>query len=215
MKIDYKVPFYANTPDDTRCVQACFKMILKYFQPEKDYSWEELDIATAKPKDFGTHYVAGSLWMKQNGYDVYILDSEDHKAFIEKKGEYLEKRYGKEFADVIVQNTNMENEVEYAKELLNTNIHTKGLPNFDTIKDLLEKKYLLICIINHSMFFDNEDSYDPHVVVIKGITNDHVIMHDPGPPAAENLEMSFEKFDKAWSFPDTNMRNVLGFRLSE
>lgn len=37
------VPFYSNTPDDTHCFQAVLKMVLKYFQPEKYYSFEQLD----------------------------------------------------------------------------------------------------------------------------------------------------------------------------
>lgn len=37
------VPFFANTPDDTHCVQASFRIILKYFLPERDFSYDQLD----------------------------------------------------------------------------------------------------------------------------------------------------------------------------
>ena len=48
------VPFYTNTSDDTHCYQAGLKMILKYFIPDKDFSWEELDKFTAKVEDLWT-----------------------------------------------------------------------------------------------------------------------------------------------------------------
>jgi len=43
-----EVPFYPNTEDNTHCLQACLKMVLKYFIQEKEYSYEDLDRVTAK-----------------------------------------------------------------------------------------------------------------------------------------------------------------------
>lgn len=37
------VPFFANTADDTHCVQTSFKIMLKFFLPNRDFGWEELD----------------------------------------------------------------------------------------------------------------------------------------------------------------------------
>ena len=47
------VPFFPNTADNTHCLQAVLKMILKYFEPQKDYSFEELNILSDKAPKSG------------------------------------------------------------------------------------------------------------------------------------------------------------------
>lgn len=42
-----KVPFYPNTPDQTHCVQAGIKIVLKSFLPDRDFSMEELEKLTS------------------------------------------------------------------------------------------------------------------------------------------------------------------------
>ena len=37
MIINYKIPFYSNTPDNMHCVQASMKMVWEYFLPKNIY----------------------------------------------------------------------------------------------------------------------------------------------------------------------------------
>jgi hypothetical protein len=48
------VPFFANTPDDTHCFQAVIRGILKYFLPDRKFSWEELDRMSAQKPGMAT-----------------------------------------------------------------------------------------------------------------------------------------------------------------
>ena len=73
-----KVPFYSNTPDEMHCYQASLRMILNYFLPEKDYSWEELEKITAKVEGLWTWQYAGTLWMQKQGFEIKNIDPMDN-----------------------------------------------------------------------------------------------------------------------------------------
>lgn len=57
--VNKNIPFYSNTSDDTHCLQACLKMLLKYFYPNEEYSWEELDKLTGKKEGMWTWTMDG------------------------------------------------------------------------------------------------------------------------------------------------------------
>ena len=94
MNIDYKIPFYSNTKDATHCYQACFKMLLKFFWPEENYTWEKLDRITAKVKGLWTWPMAGILWLKERGVDCIIYDPFDYDKFYLYGGDYLIEYFG-------------------------------------------------------------------------------------------------------------------------
>jgi hypothetical protein len=54
-----RVPFYANTNDDSHCVQAAFRIMLKYFLPDQEFGYRELDNLTAKVGNHGTWWPPG------------------------------------------------------------------------------------------------------------------------------------------------------------
>lgn len=63
MTINLEIPFFSNTPDNTHCYQAAIKMLAKYFWPQENYTWDELDKITVKVKGFWTWPMAGILWL--------------------------------------------------------------------------------------------------------------------------------------------------------
>jgi uncharacterized protein YvpB len=70
----------------------------------------------------------------------------------------------------------------------------------------------VICLIN-SQKLNNKQGYVGHFVVVKGIEDDNLIIHDPGFPPIENRKISYVSFEKAWSAPDENAKNILAFKL--
>ena len=51
--MEKEIPYFKQ-PDNTHCFQACLKMILKYFFPEKEFTYEELDEISDKPRNLIT-----------------------------------------------------------------------------------------------------------------------------------------------------------------
>ncbi len=116
MNID--VPFFPNTPDNTHCFQAAIRGMAKYFWPKEEYSWNELDRITCKVSGLWTWPSAGLLWFKEKGAKVKIIEPFDYLNFIDKGGAYLTEEYGREVAEVQINNSDIKQEQILAKNLL-------------------------------------------------------------------------------------------------
>lgn len=212
--INYNVPFYPNLSDNTHCLQAGLKMILKYFQPNKNFSWKELEQISQKQPAKWTWPLSSMVWMKNQSYDVVCIEVFDYKEFISKKEKYLYSFYGKEVAKAQIKNSNIDQEIDNAKKLIKANIVKVGIPNIKTIKSLLSKGYLVTCHIN-SQTLNDKDGYIGHFVVIKGFDKNILIINDPGLPPFSNRKVSFYKFNKSWAYPNKSSKNIMAFKLNK
>ncbi len=207
-----EVPFYPNTPDDTHCFQAVLKMALKFFLPERDFSWEELDKITAKVDGLWTWSSAGLLWLKNNGFEVIDIEAFDYSRFVKEKGQYLISMFGREIGETQIKYSELNQEVVYAKELLEKVNPELRIPDFQEIRNFLNKDYLVICNINaHALY--SENGYSGHFVLIKGFSEDTLILHDPGSPPNENKEVTLSVFERAWGYPEENAKNIIALKL--
>ena len=212
MNTSFPVPFYPNTPDNTHCFQACLRMVLKYFQPDKDYSWKELEVISAKKEGLWTWPTAAMMWMKNRGFDVKDIEMFDYDEFVKDGEKYLRKLYGTEAGNEQIKHSDIAQEIDYAKQFLKLNAVTKEIPTKETLKELLKEKYLLMCLIN-AQRLDHESGYVGHFVIVKGFCENEFIIHDPGLPPMENRKVSIAEFEAAWAFPNERAKNVMAFRL--
>ncbi len=208
----HNVPFYANFPDNTHCFQAAFKMVLKFFLPEKDFSWQELDVLTAKVEGLWTWPLAGLLWLNKNSFEVRDIEFFDYNEFTEKGGKYLVDFFGKEVGEAQIKYSELGQEVGFAKEFVEKIKPEVRIPTMDEIKSLLESGYLLICNIN-ACALDGLEGFSGHFVVITGFDDHGLILHDPGLPAHENRNVPFDIFEKAWAYPNETAKNIMAMRL--
>ncbi len=211
MTVDLPVPFFSNSPDDSHCFQAALKMVLKYFLPEKDFTWKELEQVTAKGDGLWTWPLAGMVWLSKNGFDVLDLEVFDYSRFMTEGESYLLEFYGREAGHEQIQHSDLEKERRLASELLKSNLLKQQLPTIDTMRTLLNSGSLLICLIN-SKKLNNANGYVGHFVVIKGYERDTLLMHDPGLPPLENRRVSIAIFKSAWAYPDKNAQNVIAIK---
>lgn len=210
--VDYNVPFYSNTPDDTHCFQAALKMILKYFWPDKDFTWEELEKITGKKEGLWTWPMAGMLWLKNNNFDVKNIEVFDYKKFIESPAQYLIDTYGKEVGEAQIKHSDLSQEIEYAKEFLRKISTENRIPTLDDIKKLLSNGYLVGCNVN-SYALNKKLGYAGHFVIIKGFNNNELVIHDPGLPPRENRVVDSDTFEKAWAYPNELAKGIMAFRF--
>lgn len=196
------VPFYVN-PDTTHCYQACLRMILRYFEPDQDYSWEELDQITAKAKDMWTWPMAGQLWLVDHGFEVRIVESFDYRRFLDEGEAYLVELGGKEVAAKQIANSKIEQEYEYARQLLERVPIETRIPVVSEVCSWLDEGALVICNVN-SRTLNGSEGFSGHFVVVIGYTDDELVIHDPGgsQPGEANRVVSKALFEKAWAYPD-------------
>jgi hypothetical protein len=211
MAVNYPVPFYANTRDDTHCFQAALRMVLKYFLPDRDFSWEELDAITAKKIGLSTWPMAGLCWLVAQGFEVLSMQQFDYRQFITDKEDYIRQVYGLEVARQQTMHSDIADEIRWAEKFLTHVTSEKRIPEVKDILHYLDKQYLVIANVN-AKAFTNREGYVGHFVVIKGYTNDAFIIHDPGLLPREAVTVSFEQFIKGWESPIAIMKNLIAIK---
>jgi len=206
------VPFYSNTPDDTHCFQAGTKMVAKYFWPQEDYSWEQLEKITAKIDGLWTWPTAGLLWLQSKGAEIKIVEMFDYPTFVEEGKEYLLSYYGSEVGSAQIQHSDIPHEVSLVKQALPKLQIEQRIPTFRDIRALLDEGFLVCCNVN-SMALNGKLGYVGHFVVIFSYTDNSFTLHDPGLPAQESREVSFEQFEKAWAYPEEKAKGLMAMKV--
>lgn len=212
MALNYKVPFYSNTPDDTHCFQASLRMVLGYFLPKKTFSWKELEKITAKKPGLWTWATAGLLWLNKKGFEVHDIEDFDYNIFAEQGEKYLVNMFGVDVAREQVRHSDLRQEKRLAVKLAKTDIVKKVLPNFLTIKKYLREGFLVMCNVN-ALAMEKKKGYAGHFIVITGYDAKHLILHDPGLPARAGRKVLYDDFKRAWSYPDRTANNLIAVRL--
>lgn len=197
------VPFYPNTDDDNHCYEASLRMVLKYFLPEKEYTWAELDQLTGKRPGYWTWPTQALLSLKDMGFDVLKLDLFDYEQFIERGNQYLIEIYGKEGGQAQIDYSDIGHEIEVAKKYITSGIHKIDVPTLTDVKRLLDEGYLLILNVN-ARAFNGLDGYLGHFIVVYGYDDSSIHYHDPGLPPMEAQQRPFAEFLAGWEagYPD-------------
>lgn len=210
--VHYDVPFYSNTPDNTHCFQAAIKSVLKYFLPEREFSFEELDQLSNKKEDLWTWSQRAKINMIKMGFVVRDIENWDIDEFVDSGEKYLVKRYGKAVAKEQALHSDLnEARIDY-KEYGKYKILEDRIPKIDDIKNLLDDGFLVCCNVN-SRVLNKKEGYSGHFVVIIGYGEKYFFMLDPGLPPRENRKVSFNKFKIAWSYPDESAQNITAFKF--
>lgn len=202
------VPFFPQ-PDQTHCFQAVLKMVLKQFSPEKDFTWEQLDTITAKAPDMWTWPTASILWLRQHGFDVQIAEDFDYTAFAEQGERYLIDMFGREVAAEQIKHSNMQQEVEFARQFAVIAKPKRHLPDLQEIKQRLDDNYLVICVVN-SRKLNNRADYAGHFILITKYNEQGFFAHDPN--AVPDRFITFKDFQAAWADPNDAAKNYIAVK---
>lgn len=212
MSVDFSVPFYSNTIDDTHCWQAAIKMVLKYFEPAKEFNWEELDVLTDKKPNLWSWPSAGLLHLSNIGYEIKIIEAFDYKRFSQEGSKYIYSEFGNEVGRSQEEHADIQQGMSLAGNLIKKGLCTNQIPQIKDILNFLDNGYIVICNIN-SAKLNNKDGYVGHFVVVKGYKDTQIILHDPGLPPLENRLIDFNSFQLAWAFPNDTAKNIKAVKL--
>lgn len=212
--VRHDVPFYANSEDDTHCYQAAIASVLKYFQPDKDYTFDQLDEMSAKREGLWTWQTQMSINLINAGFDVVSIDDFDISAFVNEGEEYLRRKYGDDVAEAQAKHSDIKQEQELSAKYLEIGEHIQRIPSIEDVKLMLEKGYLIICNVN-SMALSGNEGYVGHFVVVFGVDGEQILFHDPGLPPTPSRTETIELFNKAWAYPNEGARNLVAYKLPE
>ena len=209
--VNYAVPFYENTSDNTHCFQACLKMIFKYFFPHNEYTFDDLDIISAKVPGKWTWPMASLMWCSNQNLEVKNIETFNYNMFVSEGEKYLFEFYRKEVAEAQIKNSDISQAIEISKDFIKQIDTEVRLPSIWEIKTFLDKGYLIICNLN-SHALDLREGYSGHSVLVKGYDKNEFFINDPGLPGIKDRMVDFETFEKAWAYPDQNAKNIMAFR---
>jgi hypothetical protein len=202
------VPFYPNHKDATHCYQACLKMMLKYFLPDRDFSWKELEEITDKKEGKPTWAMRGLMNLQKMGFDVKQITNFDQKAFAEKGLDFLKDRYGEEYAKLESERSDILAEQKTAQEFVKTGIAIQRVPTFADIEQYIDKGYLVICLVNDGQ----------HYILVYGYDKDHIYFHNPGLNGQEvdaSRAWTRERHAKGWTNSEGEFGAIQAFKLAK
>ena len=208
------VPFFPNTPDDTHCLQAVLKMILKHFQPNKVFTFGELDKLSDKVPGKWTWATRALINFHRMGFELVNIESFDYLDFSNNGEKYLDKKFGPQVAQTQSTNSNIIKEMIDAKEYIEIFGSSFVLPEILDIKSFVDQEFLVGCNLNAEKLNHNP-GYTGHFVLIYGYDSKNIYLHDPGSPPYPNRQVSYADFTSAWGYPNHTNQNLTAFRYNK
>ena len=120
------------------------------------------------------------------------------------------EEYGVEVGKEQIAHSDIEQEQDLAKKLLEFLRVEKRIPEIDEIKKLLRDGWVIICNIN-SDSLDGRPGYTGHFVVVKRYDEEGLYINDPGLPPKANRKVDFVSFERAWAYPNEKAKNIMAF----
>ena len=207
-----QIPFVANTPDNTHCLQAAYMSIAQYFDPDFAIPMDEWSALTGFEEGKGTWANAGLVWFHKHGYDVKHIALFDFEAFMKHPKKYMIDFNGQEAGQWGYDHTNIPAEIERIKILLTTGIVEHREPTFDDIRRYIDDGYLVRVTVNCQKL-DDKDGYEGHAIVVTDYNDTYVVFHDPGLPAIPNRQATYAEFEAAWADPTPQVKEFDAIRL--
>jgi hypothetical protein len=204
-----KIPFYSNLKDNNHCLQACLKMVFKYYFPKENYSYSKLDKITKHKKGMWTWQGASLLALADRGFDVVNIENLDYKKFSKKGENYLKEIWNEEVFETQKKFSDLKQEQNIAGKMME-NKKIKLLNRdlkFSDVESYFNEDYLVLVSVNPCVF-ENKKCYWSHIVLIIDIDEKWVTFHDAGLPPIKDRKISRRKFEKAMTKPfkpDTNL----------
>ena len=205
--LDYDVPFVGNTADSAHCYSAALAMVLSYFVPEVPAVVEVGERVSAKPEGKSAWPIAAPLWLQNHGLDVAVTFDFDYEALAELGIEYIRARYGDEVADWQQQHSLLPS-ADSVRQFLASVRFDRRTPHLALIETALTDGRLVVVTVNPKRLMQQE-GYGNHSVVVKGMTDSEVLLHNPGLPPVPQQHVSHEDFVAAWSSPSNDARYLM------
>ncbi len=136
--------------------------------------------------------------LQKMGIEARLVDGLDYKRFSKEGGKYLKWEYGSYVAGRQIEMSDIESEMENAKEMVRRGLWTKRKVGFKEVEALMNDGWIILAHVN-SRVLNHRKGYSGHIVVVVGHTKNYVYIHNPGNPPEPNQKVSRKIFNKAYS----------------
>jgi len=180
--MENRIPPYYENFDETHCFQCGLRGALEYFNPQKMWTWEELEELSGKKPGMGTWMFKTAADLPGLGYEVVLITDIDLIRLADEKEKYIIEFFGKEGAEFSLQYSDMEfEEANIRKAIANKSSFTFKHRSFtaDDIRELLQQGFMVMPTFSSDVLYGNSGPID-HSVLIYAQDGDEVIFHENG-----------------------------------
>ena len=195
------VPFFPSWatpghPGGIHCQEACIKMILGYYWPDKTFSAKQLEAITGYKPEKASWQMQSSIWYVDHGFELIEFSPFDFEQFRRDGMDYIRKTYGDDVAEWQIKNSDIDSVSGQLDDYIAKVKHMHKKPTLQDIITYMHDGYLIRASVN-SGFLDDKDTYVGHSVVVTGFDDRFTWFHDPGLPAVKNRKVTHQKFQAA------------------
>lgn len=183
-------------------------MALAYFNPQKKFTYDELDEISGKLPGKWTWPTKAMIWLIHQGFEVGLIEEFDYEEFVNNGEKYLNDRFGEEVGRAQAANSDVPREQEIAKEFIKLAPLKYSIPSLKDVEKLLKQNAVVIVNVNSAALYEIA-GYSGHFIVICDVKKDAVVIHDPGIPPRPYVQVPIDCFMKAWGYPTKRDRNLM------
>lgn len=197
----HDIPFFRQT-DSGNCLQANLKIALKYYYPEKEYSFEELDLATGRTEGKWTWISQGLQFLVDQGLDAHYYSTTPYFDILEKGEDFIIEYYGERDGKVMIEHTDFDSLYNSIETLRDSDRFKDEKLDFNSLEDEFNNGNIVMALIDRSELSSSNSAYTGHFVTITYISETHVKFHDTA--GTPNRITDKETFIRAWNAPSTD-----------
>lgn len=177
-----KIPFFGNH-DGMSCGQCVYKMMLAYFYPDSELSFEEMnDFCGAIPNKATWPYRALVNLVAENLDIITWYGPFDVSSFISDPYEYMKEQYSEELYDYAIQSSDIEKAVLDATDYQSAAdlglITCKYSASLNDVRSYLEDGYLINLWVDPGVL--NNSEFAGHFILVHDFDENGFYVHDAG-----------------------------------
>jgi hypothetical protein len=195
------IPYYRQTSSGN-CMQAQIKMALKYYYPEKDFSFEALDELTGRTSGKWTWTSQLIPVLLDNSLDAYYYSTTPYNNIKEEGRGFILEYYGEEDGNVMISHTNFESLYDSIERLNSNKKFFSRKLDFSEIENEFKKRHIIILVVDRNVLYNRNGTYAGHGIIITSINQTHISIHDSA--ELPSLTVEKEQLIKAWNAPGTD-----------
>lgn len=177
-------------------------MVLETYFPEKEWTFEEIDHLIRKEKNKYTWAVTFWPIFLKVKCRLHNISTWSDQAFIERRWDYMRERSGEEYTKIQIENCPDLNFILACMKKTQNDPRITKEARAATLSDIGAHLNLgaYVGVIVNGKALKGDDGASAHYVLIYGVDETKVYLHNPGNPPMPEQAVSVEKFLKCWAF---------------
>jgi hypothetical protein len=170
-----EIPFIPSR--GLECGQACAAMMIKYFYPDFEPNFDEINRIIGHQPGKYTFPLQNALLLDHDGVYGKCYSRDDYKTTVEEPG-IFRRWFGKEYKELIDQ-VDIPGYNRMVVEGRKRNLFEKRRTTFPQIVQYFRRGYIVALVIDWKTLINKTGGFEGHFVILSGIENGNYLIHDP------------------------------------